>query len=170
MKKMFILLLLTLTPFALFANEGGETDIVQRTVNFIIFAAIIYYLLADKIKAFFADRTQSIQAELDKVQDTLKESEQKVADAGKKLEEAKKLASEIVSGANEDIEKIKSQIAKNVEDEIAHLEKNFENKTEAEIRKAKVDVVEEVLNELLNDNNLAISEDELANIVMKKVA
>ena len=173
MKKMFILLLLTLTPFALFASEGAhnvETDILQRTVNFVIFAAILYYLLADKIKAFFADRTQSIQAELDKVQDTLKESEQKVADAAKKLEEAKKLASEIVSGANEDIEKIKAQIAKSVEDEIAHLEKNFDNKTEAEIRKAKVEVVEEILNELLSDSNLAISQDELANIVMKKVA
>lgn len=169
MRKMFILLL-TLMPFALFASDGAETDIIQRTVNFIIFAAILYYLLADKIKAFFADRTQSIQAELDKVQDTLKESEQKVEDAHKKLEEAKKLAAEIVSGANADIEKIKASIAKSVEDEIAHLEKNFDNKTEAELRKAKVAVVEEILNELLNNDNLDISQDELANIVMKRVA
>lgn len=170
MKRMFILLLLTLTPFTLFASDGAETDIVQRTVNFVIFAAILYYLLADKIKAFFAERTESIQAELDKVQDTLKESEKKVEDAQKKLEEAKKLASEIVSSANEDIEKIKASIAKSIEDEIAHLEKNFDNKAMAELRKAKVAVVEEIIDELLKDDNLAISQDELANIVMKKVA
>ena len=169
MKRLFVLLL-TLTPFALFASEGGETDIVQRTVNFIIFAAIIYYLVADKIKAFFADRTASIQSELDKVQDTLKESEKKVEDAQKKLEEAKVLASEIIEGANADIEKIKAAVALSVEDQISHLGKNFDNKAQAELRKAKVAVVEEILDELLSNDNLAISQDELANIVMKKVA
>lgn len=169
MKRLFVLLL-TLTPFALFASEGGETDIVQRTVNFIIFAAIIYYLVADKIKAFFAGRTESIQAELDKVQDTLKESEKKVEDAQKKLEEAKVLAAEIVEGAKADIEKIKAAVASSVEDEIAHLEKNFDNKAQSELRKAKMAVVEEILDELLRDDNLAVSQDELANIVMKKVA
>ena len=90
--KRILLLGLALAPVALLANEGAvETDIVQRTVNFIIFAGILWYLLADKIKAFFSDRTLSIQAELDKVQDTLKASKDKVSDAQKKLEEAKKL-------------------------------------------------------------------------------
>ena len=62
--KRILLLGLALAPMALFAQEGAETDydIVQRTVNFIIFAGILWYLLADKIKAFFADRTLSIQA------------------------------------------------------------------------------------------------------------
>ena len=78
---------------ALFAKRrcGRNYDIVQRTVNFIIFAGILWYLLADKIKAFFADRTLSIQAELDKVQDTLKASQDKVSRCTKKLEEAKNL-------------------------------------------------------------------------------
>ena len=90
MKRM-LLLGLAIVPVALFANEGAvETDIVQRTVNFIIFAGILWYLLADKIKAFFAERSLSIQSELDKVQDTLKASQEKVKDAQKKLEEAKK--------------------------------------------------------------------------------
>ena len=89
--KRVLLLGLALAPVAIFASEGAvETDIVQRTVNFIIFAAILWYLLADKIKAFFASRTLGIQAELDKVQDTLKASQDKVADAQKKLVDAKK--------------------------------------------------------------------------------
>lgn len=91
MKKLLILGL-ALAPLALFASsEGAETDIVQRTVNFIIFAGILWYLLADKIKAFFADRTASIQAELDKVQDTLKASQDKVEDAAKKNLKKRKL-------------------------------------------------------------------------------
>jgi len=52
--KKLLLTLLALAPVALFANsDGAETDIIQRTVNFVIFAGILWYLLADKIKAFF---------------------------------------------------------------------------------------------------------------------
>ncbi|XPV83471.1 MAG: hypothetical protein ACNI22_06335 [Halarcobacter sp.] len=111
MNKRLLLLGLALAPMALFASaEGAEkTDIVQRTVNFVIFAGILWYLLADKFKAFFADRTASIQAELDKVQDTLKASQDKVDDAANKLEEAKKLAAEIVEGAKADIDSVKEK-------------------------------------------------------------
>lgn len=43
-----------LASAALFASEGshGQTDIIPRAVNFLIFAALVYYLLADKVKAF----------------------------------------------------------------------------------------------------------------------
>lgn len=171
MKKL-LLLGLTLAPIALFASDGAETDydIVQRTVNFIIFAGILWYLLADKIKAFFAGRSLDIQAELDKVQDTLKASAQKVEDAQAKLDEAKKLAAEIVEGAKADVDSVKAKVAESVETEIAHLTKNLDEKIKVETRKAKKEVVEEVLEELLKSDNIALSEEELANIVLKKVA
>ncbi|MEA1915747.1 MAG: F0F1 ATP synthase subunit B [Campylobacterota bacterium] len=169
MKKLLILLL-ALSPLALLASEGGETDILQRTVNFVIFIAILYYLLADKAKAFFADRTAGIQAQLDKVQDTLKASQQKVEDAEKTLEESRVLASSIIEEANESIASIKDQVAASVESDIAHLSKSFEDKIENETRKVKNQVVEEVLNELLQSDNIELSQDDLANIVLKKVA
>ncbi|RXJ54633.1 F0F1 ATP synthase subunit B [Candidatus Marinarcus aquaticus] len=171
-RKLFVLIMLAFAPLALFASEGAETnyDIVQRTVNFVIFAAILWYLLADKIKAFFADRSLSIQAELDKVQDTLKESQAKVDDAALELEKAKKLAVEIVDGANAEIDSIKAKIAQAVDNEIANLNKNFDEKIKVETRKLKVEIVEEVLNELLSSENIGVSQDELANIVLKKVA
>jgi F-type H+-transporting ATPase subunit b len=164
--------MLAFAPLALFASEGAETnyDIVQRTVNFVIFAGILWYLLAEKIKAFFAGRSLGIQAELDKVQDTLKESQSKVDEATLKLEEAKKLAVEIVSSANAEIDSIKSKIAQAAENEIAHLNKNFDDKIKVETRKAKKEVVQSVLEELLNSDNIGVSQDELANIVLKKVA
>ena len=55
MKKM-LFVVLVLSPLAVFANENVETDIIPRVVNFTIFAAIVYFLLADKLKVFFADR------------------------------------------------------------------------------------------------------------------
>ena len=170
MKRM-LLLGLALAPVALFANEGAvETDIVQRTVNFIIFAGILWYILADKIKAFFAERSLSIQAELDKVQDTLKASQEKVKDAQKKLEEAKKLATEIVEGAKADIDSVKQKVATAVDSDIANLNKNLDEMMKVETSKAKKEVVTEVLEELLSSENIKLTQQELANIVLKKVA
>lgn len=170
MKKL-LFLLFAFTPLALFASDSGaETDIVQRTVNFIIFAAILYYLLADKLKAFFAERSESIQSELDKVQETLKASKAKVDEANLKLEEAKVLAAEIVDGANADIDTIKSNVAKSADNDIVNLEKHFNEKVEVETRKAKREVVSEVLEELFNDDKLSLSQNDLSNIILKKVA
>jgi len=170
MKRM-LLLGLAIVPVALFANEGAvETDIVQRTVNFIIFAGILWYLLADKIKAFFAERSLSIQSELDKVQDTLKASQEKVKEAQKKLEEAKKLATEIVEGAKADIDSVKQKVATAVDSDIANLNKNLDEMMKVEISKAKKEVVTQVLEELLSSENIKLTQDELANIVLKKVA
>ncbi len=168
--KKILLMLLAMTPLALFAAEGVETDIVQRTVNFIIFAGILWYLLAEKIKVFFVSRSLGIQAELDKVQDSLKESQSKVDDAVLKLEEAKKLAIEIVSSANAEIDSIKSKVAQATENEIVHLKKNLDEKMKLETRKAKKVVVQDLLDELLDNNNIGVSQEELANIVIKKVA
>ncbi len=171
MKKIFLFSLI-LSPMVLFASsEGaGETDILFRTVNFIIFAAILWYLLADKVKAYFAQRTLDIQAELDKVQDTLKASEEKVANAQKQLDEAKKLASEIVENAKADIDLLKQKVSDEVDANISSLEKNFEEMTKIETARAKKQIVSEILEELLKSENIKLSQDELANIVLKKVA
>ena len=170
MKRM-LLLGLALVPVALLANEGAvETDLIQRTVNFIIFAGILWYLLADKIKAFFAERSLSIQGELDKVQDTLKASQDKVKDAQKKLEEAKKIATEIIDGAKADIDSVKQKVATAVDSDIVNLNKNLEEMMKVEISKAKKEVVTEVLEELLSSENIKLTQQELANIVLKKVA
>ena len=169
--KRILLLGLALAPVALFASEGAvETDIVQRTVNFIIFAGILWYLLADKIKAFFAERSLSIQSELDKVQDTLKASQDKVTNAQKKLEEAKKLATEIIEGAKADIDSVKQKVATAVDSDIANLNKNLEEMMKVETSKAKKEVVTEVLEKLLSSENIQLTQQELANIVLKKVA
>ncbi len=173
MVKRIITFLLVMAPLALFgADAHGETnyDIVERTVNFLIFVAIIYYLLADKLKTFFQGRTEGIQTELNKVQEMVKESEKKVADAKKEVEEAQKIANELVSSAKNDIETIKSKIEVSAEQEVAYLTKSFDDKTALQMKKLKKEVVEEVLNELLSGDKITLSQEELTSIVLKKVA
>jgi F-type H+-transporting ATPase subunit b len=50
------------------------------------------------------------------------------------------------------------------------MQKTFNEKLDLEIRKAKKEVVAEVLEELLSSQNIDISNEELAKIVLKKVA
>jgi len=170
MKKL-LFILSCVTPLALLASDANvETDILQRTVNFIIFVGILYYLLAQKAKDFFTERTASIQSELDKVQDVLKESEAKIENAKVELENAKKLANEIVESANADINSIKTSIEQNIDFEIAGLSTSFDDKIEVETRKVKKEVVSEILDELLSTDNIALSQEELANVILKKVA
>jgi len=170
MKKL-LFILSCVSPLVLFANDAGvETDILQRTVNFFIFIAILYYLLADKARAFFSDRTSSIQAELDKVQQVLKESEAKVEGAKAELEDAKKIALDIVKTANADTSSIKKAIEESVDNEIEYLLRSFDEKIEIETKKVKKEVVSEILEQLLSADNITISQNELANIVLKKVA
>lgn len=168
--RAILIIALAMFPVALFANDGAETDIIQRTVNFIIFAAILWYLLADRIKAFFAGRTLGIQAELDKVQDTKRASLEKKQEAVRKSEDAKRIAAEIVEGAKADVDAIKQKVLAAVEAEIANLNKNFDEMMKVELSKVKKDVVASILDELLNSDTINLSQDELVNIVLKKVA
>ncbi|MEA3383233.1 MAG: F0F1 ATP synthase subunit B [Campylobacterota bacterium] len=172
MKKILFALSIVV-PFALFGSDAHsdvQTDIIERSVNFLIFISILYYLLADKIKTFFSGRTESIQSELNKVQDMLKASETKVAEAKLEIENAKKIANELVVSAKADVDSIKHKIEVAVEQEIAFLSKSFEEKTELELRKVKKEVVENILDQLLSNDNIALSQDEVANIILKKVA
>jgi len=169
--KKILFVLSCILPLALFANEANvETDILQRSVNFIIFVAITYYLVADKIKTFFKERTSSIQSELDKVQQLLKESENKVKNAKQEIEKAQKLALDIVDSANVDVSTIKTKISDMVDQDIVHLNKSFDDKLIIETKKVKNEVVTELLEDLLSSENIPLSEKDLTNIVLKKVA
>lgn len=169
--KKILFTLFAVVPVALFASDSDvDTDIFERTINFIIFVTIIYYLLADKLKDFFGNRTTSIQSELDKVQELVKDSKKKVADATLKVEKAKQIAIELIESANNDVDSIKKNVEVALEQEIAVLSKNFDEKTELEARKVKKEVVENVLNQLLVDENIKLSQSELTNIISKKVA
>jgi len=168
--KKTLFFIFALTPLALFASEHVQTDILPRTVNFFIFAAIIYYLIADKLKAFLSDRTKSIQSQLDEVQQALKDSDAKVEEAKAELENAKKVAQELVEAAQADIEGIKSKIEASTEQEIAHLAKSLEDKMELESKKSQREIVSEILEELFASDNIDISQENLSKVILKKVA
>ena len=92
-----ILLVVMISTYALASEVGheGATDIVQRTVNFLLFAGLVWYLVGEPVKNYFASRSQSIADELKKVQDRLDESIALKKDALAKISDAEKFASEL---------------------------------------------------------------------------
>ena len=81
-------LFLTLLPILAVADgHGTNYDIVWRTINFLIFFGIMYYLLKGPLKAMYNGRINAISARLEANQNLLKESKERKEQA--KKEEAK---------------------------------------------------------------------------------
>ena len=165
MKKILIFGFFGVT--ALFASDGG-TDFVPRLVNFIIFAVILYYLIAGKIKSFLENRSNNIASEFQSIQDKLRESKEEKEALKKDVEEAHLKAEVIIKDAKEEAKLIKNKIASSTEEELKSLDKQFEDYKVSEERKMKTTVVEAYLRSAIQD--VEISTEEASNIIAKKVS
>ncbi len=154
----------------LFAGESGGSDFIPRTVNFLIFAAILYYLVAEPVKNFFKNRSASIAALLEEVQTKLKKAKEEKEAAQAKLAEAEKLAKDIVETTKKEIEIMTQELKKHAEQEIAALERSFEENLELERRKRVRQITKEVLEELFEDKQVALDKEKFINLIVKKVA
>ncbi len=173
MKKLLYLLFLIL-PVAIFAaGENGAsegTDIIPRTINFLIFAAILYYLAANPIKDFFTGRRSSIADRLNSIQEKLKESAQEKSDAKALVAQAKNEAKKILEDSKNETEILKTKIFENLELDLENLQRGFEDQTSIEKRKMTRVAISEILDDVFAQDSLSLEKDELLNIVMKKVA
>ncbi len=152
------------------AEAGSGTDIVQRTVNFLIFAGILYYLLADPIKNYFVGRTQGIADELQKVQDKLRESKEQKEAAQQKIEEAHKFAEQLLETSKKENKIINDRIMAQCENDLENLQKQNASLMDLEQRKMIRSVVDEVMGDVLSQDGAGLDKDAMAQIIMKKVA
>ena len=173
MKKLLCMLLLILPIFvyASGSSDGSEsTDIIPRTVNFLIFAAILYYFVANPIKDFFTGRKNSIASRLNSIQEKLKESNNQKIEAKELVEKAKIEAKSIMEVTKDETKILKAKILENLKMDMENLEKGFDDQTSIEQRKMTRSVILEVLDEVFAKDSLLLKKDELLDIVMKKVA
>jgi F-type H+-transporting ATPase subunit b len=159
-------------PVFVLANEGGsgETDILPRAINFIIFASILYYLLADHVKNFYNGRISGIADRLNSIQEKVKESLNAKEKALLKVEDAKASAKALVETSKKEAELLAQKVQSDTELELQNLEKAYAEKIEIERRKMARDVVNSVLDEMFDKDSISIDKEELVKIVMKKVA
>jgi len=169
-KIVVTLLMVAGVAFASGGAEGAGTDIVQRTVNFLIFAGILYYLLAEPVKGYFGGRSKSIAAELDKVQEKLRESKQARESAELKIDEAKKFAEELMVTAKKENKILNERIMQQCESDLANIAKQSAALMELEQRKMVREVVDTIMEDVLAAESAGFDKETMAKIIMKKVA
>jgi F-type H+-transporting ATPase subunit b len=169
-KIIVTLLMIAGCAFASSGSGEGGTDIVQRTVNFLIFAGILYYLLAEPIKGYFNGRTAGVAAELEKVQEKLRESKAEKEAAAAEIEEAKKFAQELAETSKKENVILNDRIMAQGENDIENMTKQHVSLMELEQRKMVRNTVDVIMSEILSEDNAGFDKETMAKVIMKKVA
>ncbi|WP_345986299.1 F0F1 ATP synthase subunit B [Sulfurimonas sp. HSL-1656] len=171
MKKLLVMtLFVSASLFASSGAEHGATDILPRTVNFLIFAGILWYLLAKPVKGFFTGRAGEIADRLNSIQDKLRASEAEKVAAEARVEEAKTFASELAATTEKEKDVLKKQIEAQSANEIAVLEKQMKDKESLAERQMVRSVVETVLSDVTAQSTASLDKEKMADIIVKKVA
>ncbi len=167
-----LVLMLSMSTFALASDviTDGGTDIVQRTVNFVLFAGLVWYLVAEPAKDYFNSRSKSIADELNKIQDKLNESIALKDEALVKISDAEKFAKELATASQKESKVINENILSQTELDLEILSKQNNSLMEFEQRKMINNVVENVLNEVLSQSGKSFDKKAMANVILKKVA
>jgi len=167
-----IVTVLTLGAYLFGSDVGaeGSTDIVQRTINFLIFAGILFYVLAEPVKSYFAGRSSGIAEELDKVQERLRESKRLKESALQKVEDAERFAADLTETARKENKIISDKIMVQCEQDLEMLQKQNEALMELEKRRMVREVVADVMGDVMSGSGEALGKDAMTEILKKKVA
>ncbi len=169
--KYFMLLLLPVVMFAAGSTDGDrETDIVPRVINFVIFASILYYLIAKPLKEYFTGRTNEIADRLSSIQDKLKESKEAKEQALAGVKDADKKAIDIIETAKKEAQLLSDKISQNLEKELENLQKSHNDRIQMEEKKMVQAVTKEVIDEMFESGKVDLSNSDFLNIIKKKVA
>jgi len=181
MKKIILLSLLAVPAILLasggdaestryFAQTGRETDFWPRVFNFVIFAGLLYYLLANPIKDFFKGRSADIAKQLNEIEEKLQAAKDEKKEAQARLDASEKKAEEILVDAKAEAVILVAKIAKANENELALLEKQLDEKITLEERKSAREAIDEVLSENITTDDINLDEKKVIDIISKKVA
>ena len=171
--RKFLLIAAMALPAALFASEAaaeGGTDFVPRLVNFLIFAAILWYFVAEPVRNFFTGRTAEIAGRLEEVQKRLKETKKAKEEAEAEYEAALKMAEEIIEAAKKESKLLAKKLDEQLHAELENMEKLQNEKMEVERRQRIRKTVREVLDELFRSDAIAMDEKKFVHLITKKVA
>lgn len=149
---------------------GRETDFVPRLVNFMIFAGLLYYLLANPIKNFFKGRQAGIESQLKEIEVKLQAAKDEKKEAEERVSEAEVRAIQIIEDAKKEAVVLAKGIARANATELKAMEKQFEEKLMLEEKKSAREVIDDVLGESITNDDIMISESKVVEIVKKKVA
>lgn len=177
--------LMLLVAGVAFASEGGEhggidagmiKNLVLRTVNFIIFAGLIWYLGGKKFKEFFSGRRYQIETELDSLTRRQAEAKARLEETEKKIAnletERQRLMAEFQAQGEALKEAIVAKAEKTAESIKAQAKLSAEQETKVAIenlRSTMADMVADAAQKMIEKKLSAQEHDRLVNDYLTKV-
>lgn len=153
-----------------FAQTGRESDYWPRVFNFIIFAGLLWYLLANPIKSFFANRSAQISDRLKEIEEKLQVAKEEKKEAQARLDESLVKAEQIIQDAKQEAKLLAEKIAAANAQELEVLEKQYQEKIALEERKAKREAVDQILSENIGSDDIMLDSKKIVDIISRKVA
>jgi F-type H+-transporting ATPase subunit b len=181
MKKILLTTLLVLPALLLassgehevsryFVQTGRHTDFVPRIFNFLVFAGLIYYLVASPIKDFFTGRTEGIAGQLNEIESKLQEAKEAQKSAEQAVVESEAKAKEILADSKKEAELLVQRMDEHRVKDLDLLEKLYEERIEHDERRMVKETINAVLNENITSDDIPLSEKQVVEIIAKKVA
>jgi F-type H+-transporting ATPase subunit b len=148
----------------------SNSDFWSRVINFSIFVALLYYLAANPIKAFFKGRSEGIANKIKEIEEKLNASKEavKVAEANLVLSQEK--AESIKKDSLTEGAILAENIANKNSDTLASLDKQNREKMEHESKKMAKDTINAILHDAISTDDIAVDESKVVSLVSKKVA
>jgi len=175
--KNIVLISAVLVPSLMLASGGEHHEVTMwgsdfkfRVLNFTLFAGLLYYLLANPIKDFFAGRTEGIANQLKEIEEKLQASKNQRLEAEENLKLAEQRAGEIVEDAGKEAKILAGNIVDKNDTLLTSLEKQAVEKQAFESKKVTRETIDNVLNGGLNNDDITVDESKVVSLVSKKVA
>ncbi|WP_187846694.1 F0F1 ATP synthase subunit B [Helicobacter pylori] len=167
--KMVLGFLILLSPLCATELDISQTDIIERSLNFLLFAGILWYFLAKKLRSFLRSKSLEISKRLEEIQAQLKVSKENKKKLLKELEQAKEKAELIISDANKEAYTITQKYELQTKMDVENLIKNSKALMDLEVKKIKRELVERVFKDLIESKKVSFNVQDCVNILKQRL-
>ncbi|GAA8567787.1 F0F1 ATP synthase subunit B [Helicobacter pylori] len=167
--KMVLGFLILLSPLCATGLDISQTDIIERSLNFLLFAGILWYFLAKKLRSFLRSKSLEISKRLEEIQAQLKVSKENKKKLLKELEQAKEKAELIISDANKEAYTITQKYELQIKMDVENLIKNSKALMDLEVKKIKRELVESVFKDLRESKKVSFNAQDCVNILNQRL-
>ncbi|WRC80890.1 F0F1 ATP synthase subunit B [Helicobacter pylori] len=167
--KMVLGFLILLSPLCATGLDISQTDIIERSLNFLLFVGILWYFLAKKLRSFLRSKSLEISKRLEEIQAQLKVSKENKKKLLKELEQAKEKAELIISDANKEAYTITQKYELQTKMDVENLIKNSKALMDLEVKKIKRELVKSVFKDLRESKKVSFNAQDFVNILKQRL-
>ncbi len=167
--KMVLGFLILLSPLCATGLDISQTDIIERSLNFLLFVGILWYFLAKKLRSFLHSKSLEISKRLEEIQAQLKVSKENKKKLLKELEQAKEKAELIISDANKEAYTITQKYELQTKMDVENLIKNSKALMDLEVKKIKRELVESVFKDLRESKKVSFNAQDCVSILKQRL-